>query len=229
MLDVAIRNPSSASSGDPYKEDVKVAMSSSTLTDWLMRVVNVSSAIGAPTAAGAEDGVDLPPASASAAASAQEKDKKKETVLLGIDALSLDYTVKFPLSLVLSRKAILRYQLLFRHLLSLRSLEQLLGTAWLEHTKSPIWRKNSLHPGLEAWKARVYTLRSRMLAFVQQLFSYAVMEVLEGNWNRMMLSLESEVRTVDQLLRFHTDFLDTCLKECMLTNPKLLKVEPTVC
>jgi gamma-tubulin complex component 2 len=31
-------------------------------------------------------------------------------------------------------------------------------------------------------------------------------------------------RTVDELMQDHVDFLDTCLKECMLTQAKLLKV-----
>ena len=31
-------------------------------------------------------------------------------------------------------------------------------------------------------------------------------------------------RTVDELMQDHVDFLDTCLKECMLTSDKLLKV-----
>ncbi|CAJ0900784.1 9165_t:CDS:2, partial [Entrophospora sp. SA101] len=30
--------------------------------------------------------------------------------------------------------------------------------------------------------------------------------------------------TVDQVLKYHSDFLDTCLKECMLTNAKLLRI-----
>ena len=33
-----------------------------------------------------------------------------------------------------------------------------------------------------------------------------------------------KVTTVDQLLRDHVDFLDTCLKECMLTSDKALRV-----
>ncbi len=41
-----------------------------------------------------------------------------------IDALVFDYSVKFPLSLVISRKTILRYQLLFRFLLNLKHAEQ---------------------------------------------------------------------------------------------------------
>jgi gamma-tubulin complex component 2 len=34
----------------------------------------------------------------------------------------------------------------------------------------------------------------------------------------------AHVQTVDQLLRDHVDFLDTCLKQCMLTTSKLLSV-----
>jgi hypothetical protein len=44
-----------------------------------------------------------------------------------IDALTLDYSVKFRFSLVLSRKNILRYQLLFRFLLHLKHVEQSLA------------------------------------------------------------------------------------------------------
>jgi hypothetical protein len=44
-----------------------------------------------------------------------------------IDALTLDYNVKFRLSLVLSRKNILWYQLLFRFLLHLKHVEQSLA------------------------------------------------------------------------------------------------------
>lgn len=210
LLDLAIRNPSSASGADPYNEDVKVAMSGSTLTDWLMKVVNVSGAIGT------ED-----PAEAALPESASKEEKKSS--LTGIEALSLDYTVTFPLSLVISRKAILRYQLIFRHLLSLKHLEQSLTVAWSEHSKNPAWRKRSQHIELEKWKNRVFNLRARMLAFVQQMFAFAVSEVLEGNWRILMNKLES-VSTVDGLLRHHIDFLDTCMKECMLTNPALLKV-----
>lgn len=62
-----------------------------------------------------------------------------------MDALSLDYTVNFPLSLVISRKAIQRYQFVFRHLLALKHLEQSFTSNWLEHTKNPIWRKRTPH------------------------------------------------------------------------------------
>ena len=61
-----------------------------------------------------------------------------------------------------------------------------------------------------------------MLAVVQQILGYATTEVLEPNWRSLETKL-GKAMTVDQLLRDHVDFLDTCLKECMLTNAKILK------
>ena len=64
-----------------------------------------------------------------------------------------------------------------------------------------------------------------MLAFFQQILAFANFEVLEPNWRKLEGRLEAgKVETVDQLLRDHVDFLDACLKECMLTSSKLLRV-----
>jgi gamma-tubulin complex component 2 len=62
-----------------------------------------------------------------------------------------------------------------------------------------------------------------MLVFVQQLSYFCTNEVIEPNWINLQSRLE-KVTTVDQLMQDHIDFLDTCLKECMLTNSKLLRV-----
>lgn len=141
---------------------------------------------------------------------------------LGYDALTLDYTVTFPLSLVISRKALTKYQLLFRHLLYLKHVEDLLCANWMSH-KDQLWKRRSSSQDIEAWKFRIFTLRHRMLIFVQQFAYYVTNEVLEPNWRRLESNLQ-KVSTVDQVLQYHSDFLDTCLKECMLTNAKLLRV-----
>ncbi len=163
---------------------------------------------------------------------------------IAIDALTLDYNVKFPLSLVISRKTILRYQLIFRFLLHLKHVEQSLSSMWIEH-KTSAWRRSTRprasgadaarqtsqvppkdwHSEFENWRKRVFLLRARMLAFVQQILAFTTFEVLEPNWRKLEGKLEGgKVETVDQLLRDHVDFLDTCLKECMLTSSKLLRV-----
>lgn len=216
LLDIALRNPSSASSSDPYNEDVRVGLANQTLTDWLMRINTVEGAF------------DVGSAAAAAEPTPSSSSSKEEKELKGIEAFTLDYAVRFPLSLVFSRKTLLLYQLLFRYLLQLRNAEQHLTQAWLEQAKSSTWspiiRTSSRpHPPLERWKARAFALRTHMLAFVQQMYGFAVGEVLEPRW-RTLVGKIGDVQTVDQLLKDHLDFLNTCLKECMLTNPELLKV-----
>jgi len=217
LLDLALRHPASASALDPFKEDLKVQLGNSTLTEWLVKVNKVNGAFGSDDHGA--DGFATPADDGRPAGRSAEEEKQ----FTGYDAFTLDYTVRFPLSLVISRKTILRYQLLFRHLLQLKHLERALTDTWTEHHKSPVWRNRSPYKELEQWKARVMGLRARMLAFVQQMYGFAVSGVLELNWRALEAKLD-KVSTVDQLLRDHVDFLDTCLKECLLTNEKLLTV-----
>lgn len=221
LFDLALRQPGSIAASDPFKEDVKVRMNEVDLTKWLMRVVSVS---GMDETAVSLDASGQPAAAAAAAGAAPSQDEKP---ISGHYALELDYKVPFPLSLVISRKTVLRYQLLFRHLLTLRHLEGLLSTSWKEHTTVYTWKHRSKYPQVEQWKRRAWNLRSRMLVFVQQLLYFCTMEVVEPNWAKLVKRLD-EVKTVDQLMQHHVDFLDTCLKECMLTNSKLLKVPACV-
>lgn len=235
LLDIVIRQPGSVAAEDPFKEDVKVVMNDVGLTGWLMRVVTVQ-------------GMDADATSLSTytphAAASTTSDSKDEK-FLGYEALTLDYAVPFPLSLVVSRVTLTRYQLLFRYLLSLRHLETLLTNSWTEHTKVRSWnykpaKKTDVTRKVENWKRRAWCLRSRMLCFVQQLLYFCTSEIIEPNWLAFMARLaqaegtdepvEGEggvvvvKRTVDELMQDHVDFLATCLKECMLTNSKLLRV-----
>jgi gamma-tubulin complex component 2 len=123
---------------------------------------------------------------------------------------------------VISRKTILRYQLLFRFLLHLKHVEQALSAMWLEQ-QGPVWRRTDVPRDFATWRLRLFALRARMLAWVQQILAFVTQEVLEPNWRALEAKL-SKVVMVDQLLRDHVDFLDTCMKECMLTSSKLLNV-----
>lgn len=46
---------------------------------------------------------------------------------------------------------------------------------------------------------------------------------MHGNF-REVSGLCLQASNIDDVLGHHTSFLDNCLKECMLTNPELLKV-----
>ncbi|KAG1807701.1 Spc98 family-domain-containing protein [Suillus variegatus] len=208
LLDLALTGEDAA-----FREDVRVSIASSGLYEWLLKVISVSGVIGG------EEGEGVPDEEAKKDRDREKDDKKP---MLAIDALTLDYNVKFPLSLVISRKTILRYQLLFRFLLHLKHVEQSLASMWIEQKTSPWRRSVPNHPEFEQWRLRVALLRARMLAFVQQILAFTTFEVLEPNWRALEAKL-AKVTTVDQLLRDHVDFLDTCLKECMLTSAKLLR------
>ncbi|KAH0579055.1 hypothetical protein H2248_003213 [Termitomyces sp. 'cryptogamus'] len=213
LLDLAL-NTDASGEDMMFREDVKVTLTDSGLYDFLLKVVSVSGVLGG------EDGENEGGHGHEEHKKEKEKENKKD--MSGNDALALDYAVKFPLSLVISRKTILRYQLLFRFLLHLKYVEQSLASMWIEQKTTP-WRKLlPEHPDFERWRLRVCLLRSRMLSFVQQILAFTTFEVLEPNWRALEVKLE-KVTTVDQLLRDHVDFLDTCLKECMLTSSKLLK------
>ncbi|TVY36122.1 Spindle pole body component [Lachnellula subtilissima] len=218
LLDIVLRQPGSVAAQDPFKEDIKIEMNEVSLTNSLTRVVNIS---------GIEQGESLQtPATAQPS---NESDKGA----IGFTSLQLDYSVPFPVSLVVSRKTVWRYQALFRYLLSLRYLETQLLTSWQTHNRAASWSHKSSNKEIELLKRRVFTLRARMLVFVQQLLYFCTAEVIEPNWQALMARLNAKedgkggpppVRTVDELMQDHVDFLDTCLKECMLTNSRLLRV-----
>lgn len=218
LLDLVLRQPGSVAAQDPFKEDIKVEMKDISLINSLTRVVNIS---------GIEAGETL-----QTPASQPATDNEKGAI--GYNSLQLDCPVPFPVSLVISRKTVWRYQVLFRYLLSLHYLEQQLVASWQTHNRATAWTHKSSMKGLEGWKRRAWTLRARMLVFVQQLLYFCTAEVIEPNWQALMARLNTSddskdgiatvTRTVDELMQDHVDFLDTCLKECMLTNSRLLRV-----
>ncbi|ORY93853.1 gamma-tubulin complex component protein [Syncephalastrum racemosum] len=226
LMDLVLRNSSSVAAYDPFKEDLKVSMSQLKLVDELLRIINVAGLDNLPADNTRWGSSGETPDDASVQSTMLERSQSlsghSRDVLTGYDLLTLDYTVTFPLSLVISRKALTKYQLLFRHLLYLKHVEDLLCKTWVKQ-KNALWKARSVVPEVDKWKLRIFSLRHHMLIFCQQFAYYVTNEVLEPNWRRLQSNL-TKVSTVDQVLQFHSDFLDTCLKDCMLTNAKLLRV-----
>uniref|UniRef100_A0AAQ4QX36 Gamma-tubulin complex component n=1 Tax=Gasterosteus aculeatus aculeatus TaxID=481459 RepID=A0AAQ4QX36_GASAC len=71
--------------------------------------------------------------------------------------------------------------------------------------------------------AASFALRQRMLNFVQNIQYYMMFEVMEPTWHIMENNLKT-ASNIDDVLCHHTSFLDNCLKDCMLTNPELLRI-----
>ncbi|PQE33323.1 spindle pole body component alp4 protein [Rutstroemia sp. NJR-2017a WRK4] len=206
LLDLVLHQP--GADPDPFRDDLRVEMNPTSLVESLTRVVSIS-------------GMEEEPLPESALNPHPRESKIDNHVATGFSSLQLDYRPPFPVSLVISRKTIWRYQALFRFLLSLRYLErQLLGSWQAQKTYSCSDRE------VQVLQRRTFILRARMLSFVQQLIYFCTEEVIEVNWGVFMAKLEGDemmVGTVDELMQDHVDFLDSCLKGCMLTNSKLLR------
>lgn len=211
LLDINIQIPGTIAGNDKFNHDVKIDLAPEGLFDMLNRINSItglneeSARTGKWTEAVGPTG------------------DKGDREITGANALQFDYTVPFPLSLVLNRKAMFRYQLLFRHLFSLRHMETSLNEGWIEITKMSMWRDRSSSRSIEVWKQRIWTLRARMSGFISQISYYCTNEVIDPRFAQFSATLDT-VKTVDELMQIHEDFLDTCLKECMLTNQGLLRL-----
>lgn len=234
LLDMSLRQPGSISSTDPFRDEVIVDISHTSVTDYLLKIVNVTGmnpkqALGLASAGNLEAVEKLLRDNDKGGASSVTVANNSKSVgpsksFAAIFGLQLDFNIPFPLSLVLSRKTILRYQLMFRHLVELKHIERMLDNSWVSQVKSKVWRHVSDNQELEEWKKRATRLRSKMLLFIQQVLYYFTLEVIEPNWGRFQDRLY-EAKNADLLMAQHVYFLDTCMKESMLTNEKLLRVQ----
>nr|XP_042898815.1 gamma-tubulin complex component 2 isoform X2 [Parasteatoda tepidariorum] len=142
--------------------------------------------------------------------------------LTGLEAFAFDYEVKWPLSLVINRKALAYYQILFRHLFYCKHIENLLGQVWSLNKQTKSLPRSEI-----CIYAPAFALRQRMLNFIQNLDYYLTLEVIEPHWNDFFRKI-SQVTNIDEVLDCHNDFLEKCVDDCMLTNPGLLQVLATL-
>ncbi|XP_055576657.1 gamma-tubulin complex component 2 isoform X1 [Falco cherrug] len=193
LLELALRM--STANTDPFKDDLKIDLMPHDLITQLLRVLAIETK--------------------------QEKAiisaDPTELTLSGLEAFSFDY-IKWPLSLIINRKALTRYQMLFRHMFYCKHVERQLCNVWIS---SKTAKQFSLHSA--KWFAGAFTLRQRMLNFVQNIQYYMMFEVMEPTWHILEKNLKL-ASNIDDVLSHHTSFLDNCLKDCMLTNPELLKI-----
>lgn len=88
-----------------------------------------------------------------------------------MEAFTLDYKVGWPLSIVLSRRAVTKYQLLSRLLYFSKHVERRVLASWMGHQATK---------GLDvrSYMSSSYCLRQRMLHFLQNFVYYMTFEVI---------------------------------------------------
>ena len=208
QLDMALGSSDTVGFLDPYREDLRVDLAKERAYDQLQRIADTKGVI------------EIAKLRAKQQAERQHQGTREVVMYL----LQFDVHVQFPVSLVISKKNILRWQFIHRCLLLFKLLERALTDVWVDQTASS-WRRRDRRPHaapMERWKMRIHLLRQRMLLLVQQLLAFYTSEVLEPNWHDLECKL-LEARSVDQFMKHHFDFLNTCRKECMLTDYRYLE------
>ena len=197
LLEVALRM--STADSDPYKDDLKLELLPYDLQFQMFRILSI-----------------------------QTRDEKEycfqnDRTLTGLEAFVFNYDVKWPVSLIINRKAIACYQMLFRHLFYCKYIERRLCRVWNSNKIA----KTFTHAVAMSYR-QAFSLRQRMLDCIQHLAYYMMVEVIEPNW-LTFLNKMSKVSNVDDVLSVHQDLQDSYLKECMLTDPNLLACITAIC
>uniref|UniRef100_A0A0V0J4D9 Gamma-tubulin complex component n=2 Tax=Schistocephalus solidus TaxID=70667 RepID=A0A0V0J4D9_SCHSO len=191
LLELALRTSSADS--DPYKDNLRVSAANCDLITQMLNVLQVADE-GRPP----ETMQDLNPT--------------------GLEAFSLDYKVEWPVSLVINRLVLDRYQMLFRHLFYCRHVERHLSTSWAMRKAA---RRANTAAALKLNSA--FILGQRMLTYIQHFQCYMTFEVIEPTWHQFFQYLD-KVDNIDDLLDAHMRCLEVCLDDCLLTSTDLLAV-----
>ena len=132
--------------------------------------------------------------------------------LRGFESVALQYHVKWPLSLILSHRNIACYQMLFRHLFYCKYVERTLESVWKDNKMAKVYALKAVTGYAEA-----FALRQKMLNFVQNLSYYMTVEVIEPHFHTFINKIDSFTQ-LDELSHEHSNFVEECLKDCMLTQ-----------
>jgi gamma-tubulin complex component 2 len=198
----------SSASSDPHNEDLTCALERQGIIHQLLSIQSLrddGTGAGGVAYDGDEAHVAMTP--------------KEALRLTGFETFTLDYEAPWPVSLVLSRRALTKYQLLFRHMFHCKHVERRLCATWQTWQSSATRATATADAGS---LGRAYILSQRMLHFLQNFVYYLACEVVEPNWHRLEAKI-AEASNVDELAAEHDAFLDACMKEGMLFWPTILR------
>eukprot|EP00727_Mastigamoeba_balamuthi_P001036 m51a1_g1093 putative gamma-tubulin complex component 2 isoform x1 (765) ;mRNA; r:66278-69215 len=198
LLELALRT--SPLDADPYKGALECDLLPCTLVTQLLSIIHVNGDVVEVRAQ-----QQLPPGILPAGV--------RQSKMTGMEAMAFDYKVDFPLSLVISRVAIVKYQMILRFLLLLKHVERRLSATWvaLSGTRSLAGIVQPLH-----------MLRQRMCHFLQNYLYFFAYEVVEPSWAALEERLASAA-SLDDVLNAHADLLDACLIRGTLTDPRVVR------
>ncbi|KAB2608405.1 hypothetical protein D8674_011573 [Pyrus ussuriensis x Pyrus communis] len=193
LLDLALRT--TAAAADPCHEDLTCCVETSSLLKKLGTLKDREKSRPVP----------------------DDNDLEEPVSITGLETFSLNYKIRWPLSIVISKNSLTKYQLIFRFLFHCKHVDRQLCGAWQAHqgVRALNMRGTAI--------SRSSLLCRSMLKFINSLLHYLTFEVIEPNCHVMHKRLQT-AKSIDEVIQHHDLFLDKCLRGCLLLLPEFLKV-----
>eukprot|EP00210_Caulerpa_lentillifera_P000713 g690.t1 len=138
--------------------------------------------------------------------------------LTGWDIFMINYTVEWPMMLIVPPNLMQMYQLLFKQLFSLKRTEFELSKTWkiLQKTRKLI--DNRFSGALRLFQAICY----QMQYTVNQYLRYLSVHTIEPRWQAMERNL-LKAKDIDSVIGIHKNFIDKVLWQSLLRKVKGVK------
>ncbi|KAF5833568.1 Spc98 family-domain-containing protein [Dunaliella salina] len=136
---------------------------------------------------------------------------------LGWSALLLSYRLSWPVTLIIPPRALVQYQVIFKHLFNLKHVERQLAAAWHRMQAA----RNASRASRNALKP-AYCLAQRHLFLIQEILRYSTTDVLAPQWAAMEAGVR-RAADADQVIHCHATFLARALDGLMLCRLPLLR------
>ena len=130
-------------------------------------------------------------------------------IATGMDAFTLSYDVSYPLTLVLSKATMSKYQLLFRLLFNLKNAQRLLCSVWHATILPAVKRTPAMSSLLQ--------LRQQMSHLLSCVLDYLSTQVLAPRSAALHTALQS-ASSLDAVITLHHQFLDGVLKLSLIVD-----------
>lgn len=200
LLEMGIRT--SSADKDPYKDDVFCFLTAYTTVEILYAYNNLLGSQEQKVAKTImQPGDDLQP---------NKKSQKGHTLF------NLDYKVEWPLNIILSKRVIMKYQILFRYLFAFKFNERRLNHFWHNFMSLKDLDSNRL-------LSPVYFLLQKMLHFLKNIIYNICYEVIEKRWTKLKDGLKN-VKTFEEIISLHDGFISGCMRDTLLSEQEFFNL-----
>ncbi|CAF1290773.1 unnamed protein product [Adineta steineri] len=123
------------------------------------------------------------------------------------DYFDLQYNIQWPLNIVISPDMLEKYKIIFRFLLRILIVKQVLNEIWIM-LKACKRQNSTLTP--------LHQYRHQMQHFMTVLSNYITNQVIQIAWNEFLRKIQ-KAKHINEIAAAHSEYLDKTMLNCLLT------------